>query len=1549
MADEAVEVELSADNRSFIRSFNEATKAVQTTASGIGYLKGKFQELEASVVSTAKKIGMMTGAALAASGTYAGFAVKSFASLEEQMMNVSTVADLTQLSLGDMTEAVRRMALEIPKSAEELAVGLYDVNSAGFQGAEGLSVLDASARFAQAGLTDVSTSVRGVTALLNAYGMGAHEAGYVTDVLFKAIETGQMTAEEFISTIGVFASSAAALDIPISTVAATMATLTKGGMNAAMASTSLNAIFKQLMTPGDELAKVIKRLGYETGQAMVEQEGLANSLMLIRQHAGSDSAFAELLGELEAIRGSLLLTGTQYEDFIATDQAFANSAAVTGTVANNFDKQMQSLSAQTQLMSNAFREFRLEVAELVVPLVRAGVALITGLLNGINKMPEPIRKIIAGFSILVPALGVFAAYAATSAIRVMLMTRALNMLAASRIVGLIPGLRTLILQFTAMGGLSGAVRTFFATLVRGSTAARAALLRSAASMAVTMAGYMALAAVVYQVTFGLRNLKNQAEQTARSLSAIDTPEDSFEKIRQRIQLLNNELENTNHIAQVAEGGLGGQMWWSLRAALQQVASILPNIDPTMAEDLFERIATQEQIALLTNYGIGLESITARINDLGNIEINRDEVLGFFQELERMGVVSAEQVANAWGAYDKVIMTLTADQYELMRALDAGELVVGSDDYQKAIEAQETLSAAYDYYDSVISAIVPEVERLAIEQGLLNEVQQAAEDRAMRAGVASGDLSNAIFTVGDVAAGAKDKLSALVDVLNVLLGTQLNVAQSEAKLGSAFRSFADLVADGNFSLQAFTERGELTVNALSGLNQAIIDVAKSTYYQNEDINEAVAVMLGYTEAVVLAAREAGLAEGDIAAMVEMMGLTPEHLLTILELDGVDEAIHNIDTVAAYMASFDGLVATSTVDVQFKVAGNDLGFTSRAINDVVRESIGSLVNRIPKRAGGGSSRDQFTLTEEQKRLIAEALARPIINNFTGDAFYAQIAEEADAVHQSAVEHAFMAIPSRVSASILQAAGESGQDPAREIEELAELYIRAAELVGESEAMLAAQFYDSLEGFRNWVSEIEQIQQMHKAKEDYLFSTGGIDNTEYLAILQERLQGLEEYSSDWISIMDQIESIEEEQQASQQNRQNNRFASGDMAEAEYLEILNQRLDGLEQYSDEWMRIMGEIQSIQDNAEAEAFRVAQSMYELEDTSTEDYLSFLNERLEGLEKYSVEYMEILRMINNAQEIAYQEERRVEGARYDLGEVSREDYLAGLEEVLEGLEMYSAEYMAIWNEIQGINEEIAAEQDEAAREAERRASAEYELGDTSRDEYLAQLEDRLEGLERYSDEYMAVWREIEAINDEVTREQEQAADEQQRILDDQARSLTNWRDNIVDAFERISDSVTDPIYRATDLVGAFGDQADVSLDQIRGFYENIEQGTSRWIDTIRGLQEQGVDQEFLQQLISEGPQSLGFAESILGMGADAIDLINTSMAGIRDLTDDFGQEFAGGQVGTVVQSQNNFTIDIGGISIAVGEDSGLTADQVQNAVTEALLEVTNQLAAGNSG
>jgi TP901 family phage tail tape measure protein len=255
---------------------------------------------------------------------------------QQSMKEVATLSSGIKGSLTDFMNSVIDMTREVPVGAVEAAKALYQIVSAGHDGADAMNILKVSAKAAIGGVTETATSADAITTILNAYKKGASEAESVSDMLFTTAKLGKTTMGELGKSIAQAAPIASSFGIDIEDVLAAVVSITKQGVPTAEAMTKIRAA---IMGTANHL-----------GDAAFSGRSFQEALQLIYNEAnGSTTKMKELLGTDEALQAALMITG---QNAVGAASDLEQMKNATGAAEAAFKEMASSAENQMKLLGN---------------------------------------------------------------------------------------------------------------------------------------------------------------------------------------------------------------------------------------------------------------------------------------------------------------------------------------------------------------------------------------------------------------------------------------------------------------------------------------------------------------------------------------------------------------------------------------------------------------------------------------------------------------------------------------------------------------------------------------------------------------------------------------------------------------------------------------------------------------------------------------------------------------------------------------------------------------------------------------------------------------------------------------------------------------------------------------------------------------------------------------------------------------------------------------------------------------------------------------------
>lgn len=331
-----------------------------------------------SIGTVAAGVGLAAGAAMVGIGVAA---TKAFAGFEKGMAEVFTLMPTaSQATFDAMTQDVKNFSMEFGVLPDQVIPGLYQALSSGVPADNVFAFLEVAQKAATAGVTDLTTTVNGITSVINAYGSEVITAAQASDQMFAAVVFGKTTFEELSASLYNVNPIAASLGVSFGDVTSAIAAMTAQGVPTAQTTTQLRSMMVEL---GDSTTQVGKHFEKLTGVGF--KEFIANggnvqqALQLLEGSAvKSGVGINELFSSVEAGGAALALTGKGTQLF---NNALLATAQSAGSTDRAFNTMNQTLEASFGKIQAAGQVFLITIGEKLAP----AIALVTNALVGLMQ------------------------------------------------------------------------------------------------------------------------------------------------------------------------------------------------------------------------------------------------------------------------------------------------------------------------------------------------------------------------------------------------------------------------------------------------------------------------------------------------------------------------------------------------------------------------------------------------------------------------------------------------------------------------------------------------------------------------------------------------------------------------------------------------------------------------------------------------------------------------------------------------------------------------------------------------------------------------------------------------------------------------------------------------------------------------------------------------------------------------------------------------------------------------------------------------------------
>jgi TP901 family phage tail tape measure protein len=354
-------VAINVDSRnavSKLRQVNDAGSKLEQTFKGVdGKLRdssGRFIKLGDSAQASTGKINVL---ARALSNLGTGLAVADVARRYFKGFNEAEKAAAAVRTLGVDSKALEGNLLGLSQklgglfSQTQLLTAAYDVASSGFaNAADNTKVLEAAAKGATGGLSDINTVGNAVTSVLNAYGKSADEAASLVDGFIQTQNDGKIILNEYAGYIGKLAPTAKAAGVGINEMNAAIATITAQGVPVEATFTGLNQALVSILKPSQEAEELAKSLGIQFNEAGLRAKGFGGLLEEVKtKTGGSTTQLVKLFGSVDALKAVLPLVN---DDLVKYNQNVVKQANASGVAEKATEELGGTVSSEITKMIN---------------------------------------------------------------------------------------------------------------------------------------------------------------------------------------------------------------------------------------------------------------------------------------------------------------------------------------------------------------------------------------------------------------------------------------------------------------------------------------------------------------------------------------------------------------------------------------------------------------------------------------------------------------------------------------------------------------------------------------------------------------------------------------------------------------------------------------------------------------------------------------------------------------------------------------------------------------------------------------------------------------------------------------------------------------------------------------------------------------------------------------------------------------------------------------------------------------------------------------------
>jgi TP901 family phage tail tape measure protein len=402
----------------FKRFASAAGSAFSDLGGSIGGLKTKLGGVGEAVqeaggsMSSLEKGGLAAVAVGLAAAGYEG--VKMGSQFQQAMTQLVTGAGESEKNIAAVGNGVLAMAAKVGQTPAELAKGLYLIESAGYHGAAGLTVLKSAAEGAATGNAQMSDVANVLTTAMHDYAIPAGRANAVTSALIETVALGKTHLGDLSTAMASVMPVASSMGVSFQNVTGAMSTMTLAGMKARRAGTDLAFLLRSFGDPGAAAQKAMDSVGIKAQglKDIMSKQGLGAALAYVQDMIGkklpagsvaATQAFSAITGGATGYSTALMLTGKNAATFNENSKSIGKVLDGSARSVQGFSKAQKDLAFQWDQFKAMMDAIITKLGMHLIPLLEKGAHdVLPALKVGVAVVVEVFKDLDAAWKFLGP-------------------------------------------------------------------------------------------------------------------------------------------------------------------------------------------------------------------------------------------------------------------------------------------------------------------------------------------------------------------------------------------------------------------------------------------------------------------------------------------------------------------------------------------------------------------------------------------------------------------------------------------------------------------------------------------------------------------------------------------------------------------------------------------------------------------------------------------------------------------------------------------------------------------------------------------------------------------------------------------------------------------------------------------------------------------------------------------------------------------------------------------------------------------------------------------
>lgn len=290
----------------------------------------------------------------------------------------TALTDMSKVTTRDLG-LIRTEIMSLPPelgNATELMRGYYQVISSGVTDpAKAMEMLVTSARSAKAAHTAQDDVVKALTKTMAGFGGEVKSAAEASDLLFSIEKVGQTSFAELVPVVGDLSTLSHALGLNTAELGGALAHVTQTAGSTSQAATQYKAVLMGLYKPTENMQKLLTKMGYASGKALVADKGFVGALRAVKEESEkSGVALGKVFESSEALIALNALFSNSFKTLTTNIEAVEQGVGGSNAAWNRW---LTTSQAMEETLKNQLGNTLTDLGTELLPLVKNGMTDLT--------------------------------------------------------------------------------------------------------------------------------------------------------------------------------------------------------------------------------------------------------------------------------------------------------------------------------------------------------------------------------------------------------------------------------------------------------------------------------------------------------------------------------------------------------------------------------------------------------------------------------------------------------------------------------------------------------------------------------------------------------------------------------------------------------------------------------------------------------------------------------------------------------------------------------------------------------------------------------------------------------------------------------------------------------------------------------------------------------------------------------------------------------------------------------------------------------------------